>query len=71
MSKRKYVYFEIPLSIKKEYSSNTKNGESEIKQVQIGKSGNRFMTCNRQNKRGGTEYQTAVTTCEENTMILQ
>ena len=37
--KCKYVYFQIPLSIKKEYSSNTKDGEGEIKHVQIGTSG--------------------------------
>jgi len=39
MSKCRYVYFQIPLSIKKEYSSNTKDGESEIRHMQIGKRG--------------------------------
>ena len=43
MSKCKYVYFKIPLSIKKEYSCNMKDGESEIKHVQIGKNGDRLM----------------------------
>jgi hypothetical protein len=62
MSKRNYVYFKIPLSIKKEYSSNMKDGESEIKHVQIGKNGDRLTNPQQTKTTEEEQNTTAITT---------
>lgn len=49
-----------------------KDGESEIKHVQFGKKQRpAYESATDKNNRGGTEYQTATTICEEKAKILQ